>query len=151
MAPGEARASHSRLEVNLDRFFPTPGTYQVRFKASDDSGTPFLSNVVVLRVLEPTGADRAAYDYLRESPNAGWWFASAKKSELEDFLTFFPDSGYADVARLELGMHAHAARDYELATQLFTAVAASKDRLRLSEYAAEQLQLTREAARVARR
>ena len=151
MAPGEVRASRNRLEVNLDRFFPTPGTYQVRFKASDDSGTPFWSNVVVLRVLEPTGADRAAYDFLRESPNAGWWFASAKKSELDDFLIFFPDSAYADVARLELGMHAHAAGDYELATQLLTAVAASKGRLRLSEYAAEQLQVTRKAVRASAR
>jgi predicted negative regulator of RcsB-dependent stress response len=148
MAPGDVETIHERLEVNLDRFFPSPGTYHVRFKTADDSGTTYWSNDLVLRVLKPTGVDRAAYEYLRQFRDSGAWFGNANKAELEYFLAHFPNSGYADLARLALGSYAFGERNYERSTQLFAAVADKKGS-RLSEYACRQLEITKENLRPA--
>jgi len=151
LEPGGGRTTRERLMINLDSFFPTAGTYRVTFKVLDRlSQAPLSSNLVLIRIVEPEGIDREAYDYLRQWPHAGSWFQTATQSELEDFLTRFPDSGYSDLARVALGEWVFAELEYQRASEIFSVVA-QKGRSRLSEHAAERLQLIREAARAARR
>jgi len=102
--------------------FESPGTYRLKATFTDLSGEATIeSNVLTIRVKEPTGPNAAAYEFLRslsqdKTPNLPYGdfllrtFGRSITSESqkvldrkEEFVSRFPDSEYAKYVYYSLG------------------------------------------------
>jgi hypothetical protein len=139
--PGAEQTSHEWLTFDQETLFPTVGVYQLTFQAFEWPSREWrASNPVTVRVGGPRADDRAAYEYLRQSPKAAdGWFEVFDADELEQFLALFPNSRYADYARTALGNWKVIKNDYQRAVELLTPVVTA-GRPSLAQRAAEHLE-----------
>jgi hypothetical protein len=116
--PGERRQTKELLNIALDKVFPQPGSYQIQAVLRDDREKQQIkSNLLTLRVLEPTGLDMQAFDYLKHRTNPSYFFsgleAEKTESQLLEFVSNFRDSSYGDHAAFLLSHLYFARKDHQ--------------------------------------
>lgn len=111
--------------------FPAPGVYRVKATLSDaDFKGVISSNVLIVKVDTPAGADSAAWRFLRknleDNPGSLFWHVPGnpdKRAEgvaiLEEFTHRFSDSSYAPYAWYALGAGSFAEPYYDDAIRAF--------------------------------
>jgi hypothetical protein len=137
LAPGEAI---TRIRVlaseNGEHKLARPGRYQ--FKGMIDK---LVSETVEIVVREPDGIERAAYEYLQKFPLHRYFSEWTRPSSdldgvegLEQFISRFQGSQYADMAKLGLAQMwmkgVEGKKDLELAQSLLVEVTSSSDQAR---------------------
>lgn len=120
-----AGAKHDKTEVlefELLKWFDQAGQYRV--KALLQNGDSLIqTDWATLTVEEPTGADVAAFEYLKgiQEPSV---ILSAPMGKREEFLERFPDSSYSDYLRYSLA-GALASRDKARSLELYKRIQAN--------------------------
>jgi len=114
---GESIRSTDLLTLNLSRYFPEPGTYEIRAKLANPGRTQFIeSNVVIIAVREPGPLDRPAYNLIKDSAFGEYLFSGFEfnrtETILETLATMHPQSPYARHANYLLGETYFHRRDY---------------------------------------
>ena len=101
------------LDTNLDEFFPQPGIYTIRLLLNGSEGKLLRSNLVELTIIEPTGIDKEAFNFIQQNkiynrhPILFVWNNDVKckngKTLLEEFVSKYSASIYGEIAIYQLG------------------------------------------------
>ncbi len=135
MTPGECFRSAGALTLSLEKYFPEAGAYSLQAVIHDAEGNGRLwSNVVSFRVVEPAGANRRAYEFMKETDTADFLLSGAgfpdvekKRKLLEKFTSDFGETVYSDYAALLLGEVYFYKGEYGKAGEQFDKVAPKAD------------------------
>ena len=108
LAPGERYETNGLIKVGLDRYFPEPGVYELQAALANDEGTQLIeSNKVSIEIKMPTGADRTAYNLIKNSSLEDYLFSGMQyekgKATLETLTTVHRNSVYAKYGFFLLG------------------------------------------------
>ncbi len=117
LEPQESVESKDLLTLGLARYFPEPGSYEIQASlASSDYSDVIESNIVTITIGEPTGTNRAAYNFIKNSSFQEYLFSGAEFNEvrktLESVKTLYPTSSYARNASFVLGENYFYGRNY---------------------------------------
>lgn len=131
IAPGVREERGELITLDLNEFFPEPGTYQIQAVLhSVGWGEEIESNTATVRILEPQGLDYTAFDFIRNSPRSSYFFdgiglAESEREfrEMNEFMSRFGESAYGDYAVFQLAMVHFGRRDYQRAIQYFNQLA----------------------------
>lgn len=88
----------------LHHYFPDPGTYTLEATFIDATGQQKIkSEPATIKIVEPTGRDRAAYNLLKTKPVRPFFFAGDTEGDdgfkhLENIANQFGDTTYGDYA-----------------------------------------------------
>jgi hypothetical protein len=87
LAPGESCEIKGWITIGLHRYFPEPGTYELQARLSNDDGTQvIMSNKATVEIKTPTGADRNAYNLIKNSSLEEFLFSGHKFDKAKDIL-----------------------------------------------------------------
>lgn len=105
---GESVDGKELITLGLAKYFGVAGSYEVQAVLTNHDGTELIeSNIVVINVQEPTGANRSAYNLIRNSSFRDYLFSGLEfddtKSILERLKTLYPNSPYTRNATFVLG------------------------------------------------
>ncbi len=65
---GGSREGKEWLTLGLDKYFPKPGTYQLKMVLANPDRTQLIeSNTLDIEIKEPTGIDREVYNLIKNS------------------------------------------------------------------------------------
>lgn len=108
LAPDESYEAKELITIGLHKYFPEPGTYELQAVLANDDRTQFIeSNKVTIEIQMPTGADRNAYNLIKNSSFQDFLFSGAKfdkmKDTLETLIAMHPNSPYAKSSAFLLG------------------------------------------------
>lgn len=130
--PGERFETAQTLFVDLDRAFPAQGRYGIRVRLRKEGDAPELwSNSVSIRISEPDGLDKEAYQFMLATGRARTFLtglhgqAPQEEEDLVRFAEIYADTPYGDYAALALGRRALAKGDLQSARDYFTRVIAN--------------------------
>jgi hypothetical protein len=88
-------------------FFPVPGIYFLQFELRDSTGTNILtSNLVEVRIVNPQGADKEAYDFMKGHKDffaLSSWTGKEGEALLETFVNRYSETVYGELAINSLG------------------------------------------------
>lgn len=125
------------LETNLDKFFPRPGRYTIRLAITAPEGKLIESNSVEINVVEPTGIDKRAFEFIQQNkahqkyPVLFQWKNEEQveysKVLLEEFVDKFSSSIYGDYAIYRLGNYYKATGQLDKARTEFEKLTCSKN------------------------
>lgn len=146
MKPGESYQAKELLALDLDRIFPEPGNYQIHAVLIDpNSRLEVKSNALSIRILEPEGIDRQAFEYIRANSKgasvlSGRYLSGQEKARkvLERLALSYDKSVYGDYAAYLLGELYFAQEEYDKASRQFSRLAKKAD-FALADKAAEYL------------
>jgi len=133
--PGEEVTITDRLNFNLNKIFPRPGTYKVQASlTSSDWKENVLSKPVEIEIVQPVGLDAQALEFIRNYDVPAFFFTGAhvmndheKFRALENFVTLYGQSAYGDEASFLLGEVQFAKREYERARPHFEKLSKKSD------------------------
>lgn len=119
--PGEKYQSNQLLTLNLDKLFPTTGTYQIQTSLKASKGSDEIkSNILTVEITEPSAIDAQAMEFLKNSGKASDFFSgrgvvgrSNAEGKLKEFVDKFSGTAYGDYAVLLLGEVYFAKQDYK--------------------------------------
>lgn len=131
--PGEHYQVRQQLAYGLGNIFPEAGDYQIQAIFYNlDRKEHLESNLVTIRVLEPTKVDREAFNYINSIGPASDFFSGSAFPDtalqlriMEDLLSNFRNSVYADYAASLLGRIYFGRNDFEKAASYFERLASS--------------------------
>lgn len=127
IAPGAHFQERWTYDVGLDDYFYEPGVYHLKAVIPGQEGEKDLeSSLAVLKVEEPAGVDKLAFEYVREKhPNnpSRYWLGSGR----EELVLLFPDTAYGLHAAYRQGQRARRNNDWVKATGLMTRPAEHAD------------------------
>lgn len=111
----------------VEDFFPEPGNYQIRFYLFGAA-----SNSVDITIVEPTGIDKEAFDFLKryKNPLTFEWVSQEKNglALLKTFVDKYGDSVYGEAAVYQLGLSYFYKAEFEKAKVLFEKLKNSKNK-----------------------
>lgn len=118
--PGTSTVASEWITINLSKYFPNAGSYEVYARLYNPQGTEFVeSNRITVQIQEPVGTDRLVYELIRNHRAKDYLFSGAEfkhaKSVLETITTRYPNSAYAKSAFFVLGEVQFYGRDYPAA------------------------------------
>lgn len=118
ISPTENYETTEVITLGLDQIFPTPGDYKIQLQMSDTTGQQYVySNVLKIKVLEPTGKDLEAYNYLKQDSHAGSFFSgiylNRNREQFEYFVKEFSSSPYSGYIEVDLAMDKIAKQQYQ--------------------------------------
>src|SRR5207245_10787060 len=96
---GESHQTKELLTLDLDKVFPQPGTYQIQAVLRNGKGKQQVkSNLLTIHVLEPTGLDIQAFDYLKNSTKTSYFFSGLEhdktKVQMVEFVSNIRERSY---------------------------------------------------------
>lgn len=117
VAPHSVLEAREWLVLGLDQHFPEPGNYEMKLVVrSDDRSHSVESNTVEIEVRAPTGSNRDAYNFVRNSGYPESLFTGDDfprlRPILETILIRYPNSPYAKCATFALGQKHFILRQY---------------------------------------
>ncbi len=117
MLPGAVVEAREWLTLGLNKYFPEPGSYELQTVLANDDRTQYIeSNTISIEIREPTGADRPAYNFIKNSSFQDYLFSGAEfnkvKGTLERLNTLHPNTPYARSASFVLGENYYYGRLY---------------------------------------
>lgn len=117
IAPGITIEAREWLTLNLRKYFPNPGVYEIQAVLGNDDGTQSLeSNAIDVEVTEPTGNDLLAHKMIRNSGFEDFLFSGAEFEQVESTLlqlsTLYPNTRYGLSASFVLGEVYYFRKDY---------------------------------------
>lgn len=114
----------------LEDRFPAAGNYRVQILLRKRDGQ-LKSNIVEIKVNEPSGLDKEAFEYLNqfEKPTKFDWALQKENGLklLEDFVKRYGNTVYADEAKYQLAYRYFALREYLKSKLLFESLATSSN------------------------
>jgi hypothetical protein len=139
LRPGYRKVSTEPLIHELGKLFPVPGGYGIQAVLHGLDGGQIRSNIASIQVVQPTGSDRLAHQFLADSGKADYFFdgpglASLRiaYAEYERFARTYRGTPYGDYANLALGRLHEARREIDIARKFFSNVT------QRSEYASQK-------------
>ena len=142
MKPNDQFTETQLLALKLEKIFPQPGTYQIKFRlVSGDGSQSVWSEPATIRINKPEGADLEAYNFLHKNTNPDFFFTGLRLSRdgrddqlLDTFVAMFGETAYGDDATFLLAQR-HFAKgerhmpggDLETARVLFEKLANKTD------------------------
>ena len=131
IAPGENHQATQLLNVDLDKIFPEPGSYQIQAVLQDiDNKQEIHSNLITIRITSPNDLNLQAFEYIRNSENPSYFFTGVsftdseqERKVIEDFVSKFGGSVYGDYATFLLGELYFSRKEYQKASEQFNKVA----------------------------
>ena len=129
---GESHQTKELLTLDLDKVFPQPGTYQIQAVLRNGEGKQQVkSNLLTIHVLEPTGLDIQAFDYLKNRTNPSYFFSGLEldktQVQMVEFVSNFRDSSYGDYVAFMLGEFYLVRKDYTRAIEQLNGVSKKPD------------------------
>ena len=121
--PSQTTQLKQLVDIELDKIFPYPGEYQLQAELMDgDSKKVIKSNHLRIRIMEPQGLDRQAFDFIKKNGNPSYFLNGYERvvdkkplSILEEFVSRFGETAYGDYATFQLGEVYFYGKDYEKA------------------------------------
>ena len=129
---GQSYQTKELLTLDLDKVFPQPGTYQIQAVLRNGEGEQQVkSNLLTIQVLEPTGVDVQAFDYLKNRTNPSYFFSGLEldqtQAQMVTFVSNFRDSSYGEYAAFILGEFYFVRKDYTRAIEQLDDVTKKRD------------------------
>jgi hypothetical protein len=128
---GEKFQTRHLFSLGLDQLFPEAGTYRLQIVFHDDSFKETVkSNTIEINIIEPTGVDFEAFNYLSTQVDASDFFEGVTRpspEKVSEFVARFGDSSYAPYAIYQLGQFHFMKGDYPEATRLLGKLAGRPD------------------------
>lgn len=108
LTPGESYETKGWITIGLHKYFPEPGTYELQAGLTSDDGSQYIeSNKLTVEIKMPTGADRNAYNLIKNSSLEDFLFSGMKfdkaKDILETLTVMHANTPYAKSASFLLG------------------------------------------------
>lgn len=152
--PGQSYQSKQLITIGLNRSFPQPGTYQLQAVFTDVDGAEKVeSNVLTIRILEPTGLNTQALNFINSNADPAYFFngygLSLRDNSLEvlqEFVSRFEQSAYGDYATFLLGETLFSMKDYGRALPHLTKLAENSNFI-FADKVTEYLNKTQETLR----
>lgn len=122
--PGDSYEAKEWIILNLNKYLPEPGIYELQAILANDDGTQTIeSNVISIEIQEPNGANRNAYNLIKNSSFQEHLFSDMefekKKNVLERIANQYSNSSYAQNAYFVLGERHFIRRQYAQALAYF--------------------------------
>jgi hypothetical protein len=144
---GESHESKQLLSLDLGNIFPQAGTYKIRATLLDVEGDKEISSRHLnIKIVEPEGINRRAFDYIKSRPNASYFFSGLELADTEQalvnneqFAFDFEETEYADYMNYRLGTLYFAKEDFHKAKVHFLKLS-TKEKFIYKDKAAEYLQ-----------
>ena len=118
---GMSAYERTAIMPNIEALFNTPNVYEIRFHLTGE--VRLNSNKSRIKIVEPSGDDRKAFDSLRKylDPISYDWICSGKDciSQLEQFVDKFSGTVYGLHAKYQLANIYTIQGKFEKARQLF--------------------------------
>lgn len=135
LQPGEEVTITDRLNFNLNKVFPQPGTYKLQARLmSSDWKESVSSKPLEIEIVQPVGLDAQALEFIRNYGAPAFFFTGAQVMKdhekfrvLENFVALYGQSAYADEASFLLGEVQFAKREYERARPHFEKLSKKSD------------------------
>jgi hypothetical protein len=129
--PGATHRSKQLITINPSDVLSQPGEYRIQAVIHGiDWYEEAKSNFLPVRIVEATGTDKLAVDYLRDKANiselfAGFDFSKDQKAlgMLDGLIRKFRDTVYAEYASFRLGEFYFYSKEYTKANEYFENVA----------------------------
>ena len=152
--PGSVLQEKQLVDLELDKIFPYPGEYQLQARLLDIDGKKTIeSNLLRIQILEPTGLDRQAFDFIKNNGNPSYFLNGYDRvvdnkplTILEEFVSRFSGTAYGDYAIFQLAGVYFAKEDYEKAIKHLEKLANKSD-FAFAERAREFLDQSQEKSR----
>lgn len=129
--PRERFRHQHLISLGLDKLFPEAGVYRLQVEFQDDNlKEKIKSNIIEISIVEPTGVDLEAYNYLSTQVDASDFFEGVTRpspEKVSEFVARFGDSSYAPYAIYQLGQFHFIKGDYPEATRLLGKLAGRPD------------------------
>jgi TolA-binding protein len=133
--PGNVLQEKQLIDLDLDKIFPYPGEYQLQAELLDVDGKKTVkSNHLRIRILEPTGLNRQAFEFIKNNSNPSYFLNGYERvvdnkplSILEEFVSRFSETAYGDYAVFQLGEVYFSKEDYKQAIKHLEKVAKKSD------------------------
>lgn len=120
--PGERHETNDMLIAGLEQILGFEGSYDIRAALTGLApGETIWSNSVTVRVKEPEGFDKEAFDYIQSTGRGASFLARVMPDaqdhaqQLERFVSLYGDSSYGDYAVFALGAYHADRNDYATA------------------------------------
>lgn len=115
--PRESIEAKELITLGMVRYFPEPGSYEIQATITSSDGKQSVeSKPVTINIQEPTGADRPAYNLIRNSSFQEFLFSGSEfgsvKDTLETITALYPNSVYAKHASFVLGENYFYGKNY---------------------------------------
>ncbi|MEQ1604628.1 MAG: hypothetical protein ABL999_07140 [Pyrinomonadaceae bacterium] len=155
-SPSKGIQDEFLLEMRLDEYFPKAGNYSIRLAIVVENGAMIYSNYVNIKIEEPTGIDKKAYDFILRNksrnkfPAPFFWDNAPNKDGLtllEEFVKDFGSSSYGADATFKLGGYYYAIGKYAKAKNQFEKVRNSPN-IRIARSAMERLENLEKSGRL---
>ncbi len=118
--PKQRQTSTQTLDLRLDELFPVEGEYYLQLAVKDFTGTQELfSNIIKIKINEPTGKDLAAYQYIKGFSGNQFSRLSFSKQQAKYFIDNFPDTTYTDQIMFFLADSFFSDKEYQTAIKYF--------------------------------
>jgi hypothetical protein len=129
--PGVQIQLEQLLDINLDKNCFQPGNYQIYLILHDlTTQQKIQSNTLTIQILEPTGLDLQALDYLRRNGDISSFFSGftmlgneAQQNVLQTFTANFRATNYGNYAAFLLGNYYLSKGEYERAIEQLDSLA----------------------------
>jgi hypothetical protein len=133
--PGQKHQSKQLIDIDLDKIFPYPGEYQLQAELLDVDGKKVIkSNHLRIRIVEPKGLDRQAFEFIKNNSNPSYFLNGYERivdhkplSILEEFVSKFSETAYGDYAVFQLSGVYFSNKDYEKAIKHLEKLAKKAD------------------------
>ena len=135
MNPGDKFTVTEVLNLQIEKTFPQPGTYDLKAVIMSADGRQTVeSRPIRIRIEAPEGVDLEAYNFLHAHTNTEYFYTGftlvrnkTAQETLETFVAKFEETAYGNDARFLLGQLRFATRDYEAARLQFERLAKTPD------------------------
>lgn len=128
---GERFNRRHLISLQLDQLFPAAGVYRLQVVFQDDKLKEMIkSNIIDIKIVEPTGVDLEAFNYLSTQVDASDFFEGVIRpspEKVSEFVDRFGDSSYAPYAIYQLGQFHFIRGDYPEATRMLGKLAGQPD------------------------
>ncbi|MGI9108237.1 MAG: tetratricopeptide repeat protein [Pyrinomonadaceae bacterium] len=127
---GERFRRRHLLSLNLDNLFPETGVYRLQVVFQDDSLKEMIkSNIIDINIVEPTGVDLEAFNYLSQVDTSDFFegVTNSSPEKAVEFVARFGDSSYGPYAIYQLGQFHFLKGDYPEAMRLLGKLAGQSD------------------------
>jgi hypothetical protein len=129
--PSAAHRSKQLITINPSDVLSQPGDYRIQAVIHGVNWYEEVkSNFLPVRIVEATGTDKQAFDYLRDEANISAFFAGFDFSKdqkalcmLDGLIRKFRDTVYAEYASFRLGEFYFYSKEYTKANEYFENVA----------------------------
>lgn len=132
LAPGESYETKGLITIGLHKYFPEPGTYELQAGLTSDDGSQYIeSNKLTVEIKTPTGADRNAYNLIKNSSLEDFLFSGHKfdkaKGILEILTVTHVNTPYAKSSSFLLGETHFNQKQYQQALKNLIKLEKDKD------------------------